>query len=579
MESVRVDERPVFDSASRDDLGIEFCVGEGIEIGAGTRPTRVAKGSVLHFADKRTPEELKSYFQTDEVVAVKSLSTFADRCFDFVIAHHVLEHSANVIQTLIEWMTLLKANGTLFISLPNKQTTPDATRLLTPPTHFVLDYLYKTSEDDYESREHICSFLWGWIDVGGLAGKTKQESAHLVSDALNSDTNDLHWHTFNADTMRFVVETAAALAGRSVEIEVIQDGFKTGDEHRFVCRLPERQEEAPTIVSELLDIKRRLRPAVMRMALEYLDGLVTYSLSKEHKGKLFLIEDGRVRWVRSPQTLKDKGLDSRDYTYLEICPEDAGVIGPDIAAPDRKQAVVARLRGRESQRGIELSPGAVPVIDKDSFNVIYVDKFDHSVSDTYLDGTPVRIDVLLGEKLIDEVLEHDAYSYLFSSHVIEYIPDFIQFFKSAANVLMDSARLIMYVPDKRYTFDVLRSESTIDQIEEAHRQGLRHPSRDMAMDVYTRSDFTATAMDIWEGRYSGSPSHKLEDAEKIVRDLALDSADMHCFAFTPESFRGLIKHVIAKHVPVFEIIQITDTPYGQNEFLVDLVVHKEGRRR
>lgn len=577
MKASRVDGKNVYDGASRDDLGIEFCVGEGIEIGAGTRPTRVAKESVLHFADKRTPEELRSYFATDDVVTVKNLNAFAGSRFDFVIAHHVLEHSANVIQTLIEWMSLLKDNGVLFISLPNKQVTPDAARLLTPPTHFVLDYLYKTSEDDYESREHICSFLWGWIDVGGLAGKTKQESACLVSNALNSDTNDLHWHTFNAATMKFVVETAAALACRTVEIEVVQDGFRTGNEHRLVCRLHEQHEEVHAIASELLDIKRRLRPAVMGAALEYMDEAVTYSLSKEHKGKLFLVKDGRAHWVRSPQTLKDKGLDNRDYAYLELCQEDANLVGSDIAAPDRKQAVVARLHGRESRRGIELSPGAVPIVDKDSFNVVYVDKFDHSVSDTYLDGTPVRIDTLLGDKLIDEVLEHETYSYIISSHVIEHIPDFIQFFKSAANVLVDGARLIMYVPDKRYTFDVLRSESTIDQIEEAHRQGLRHPSRNMAMDVYARSDFAANVTDIWEGRHIGSPSHKPEDAERIVRDLALDSADMHCFTFTPESFRGLIKHIIAKHVPVFEIVQITDTPYGQNEFLVDLVVHKEVR--
>ncbi|SJZ89875.1 Methyltransferase domain-containing protein, partial [Trichlorobacter thiogenes] len=159
--------------ASRNDIGELFCKGEGLEIGAGCLPTSVAKGSVIHFADKRTPDELRTYFSTNDIVNVQSLSVFEGQEFDFVIAHHVLEHSANVIQTLIHWISFVKDGGILFLSLPNRHITPDASRLLTPPTHFLLDYAYQITEDDYESREHICSFLWGWIDVGGLEGKSK----------------------------------------------------------------------------------------------------------------------------------------------------------------------------------------------------------------------------------------------------------------------------------------------------------------------------------------------------------------------------------------------------------------------
>lgn len=244
--------------------------------------------------------------------------------------------------------------------------------------------------------------------------------------------------------------------------------------------------------------------------------------------------------------------------------------------PDRKHAVIERLRGRERQCGIELSPGAVPIIDKDTFNVVYLDKFDHSSTDSYLNGTPVRIDALLGEKYIDEVLEHDTYAYLFSSHVIEHIPDFIQFFISAANVLADGARLLMYVPDKRYTFDVLRSETTIAQIEEAYRQRLRHPSRDMVMDWYKGVDLSASAVALWKKIYAPQPTHKAIDAERIAQDVILEDEDIHCFTFTPESFRVLIAYVIAEYAPVYRVIEITETPYGQNEFLVDMTVCKSG---
>lgn len=256
--------------------------------------------------------------------------------------------------------------------------------------------------------------------------------------------------------------------------------------------------------------------------------------------------------------------------------------GISIGEPvfDRRSAIYSRLRGLENLSGIELAPGSSPILEKGAFNVTYVDKFDHSKnSDTYLQGQPVHIDCLLGDKLIDEILEHHTFNYVVSSHVIEHVPDFIQFFKSAANVLLNGARLVMYVPDKRYTFDVLRPVSTITDIEEAHNQHLRHPSRAMARDVYVNSDLSAEAAGLWDKSYSPIPTRDSSEALKIADELDLSKADLHCFTFTPKSFLDLINHVIAKHVPAFQVLEITETPYRCNEFIVDLVLRKYMRRQ
>lgn len=316
--------------ASRDDLGKLFCKGEGLEIGAGCLPTAIAKDAIVHYADKRTPTELKTYFASHDVVNVQSLSLFEGKNFDFLMAHHVLEHSANVIQTLCYWMSLVKDGGVLFLCLPNRHITPDASRLLTPPTHFLLDYINQATEDDFESREHICSFLWGWIDVGGLQDTTKLEAAGRVSNALNSAVNDLHWHTFNIDTMKFVVKMAATLSGRSVDIIFEQDGFQVKDEHRLVCRVVNAASPASENINQLIDLGKKLRSVIYNVTLEGLEGCATYALSKEHKGKLFLVDQSKVRWIRSPETLIKKGLSGRDYTYLEIGDKEKNILGPDI---------------------------------------------------------------------------------------------------------------------------------------------------------------------------------------------------------------------------------------------------------
>lgn len=315
---------------SRDVLAKTYCKGEGLEIGAGCLPTAVSENVIVHYADKRTPEELKTYFASNAAINVESLSTFEGKKFDFLMAHHVLEHSANVIQTLIHWMSLVKDDGVLFLCLPNRHITPDASRLLTPPTHFLLDYVNQATEDDYESREHICSFLWGWIDTGGLQDKTKLEAAALVSNALDSAENDLHWHTFNIDTMKFVINMAASLSGRTIAIEFEQDGFQVHNEHKLVCRLVKRISPISENINQLINLRERLRSVIYDVALEEMEGCATFSLSKEHKGKIFQIDHGKVRWIRSPKTLKEKGLDTCDFTYLEIGDEEKTLLGLDI---------------------------------------------------------------------------------------------------------------------------------------------------------------------------------------------------------------------------------------------------------
>jgi 2-polyprenyl-3-methyl-5-hydroxy-6-metoxy-1,4-benzoquinol methylase len=559
---------------SRDQLGELFCNGMGLEIGAGLVPTRAAPGSSVRYADKRSDEELRAYFGSDQTVGVESLSSISHERFDFLIAHHVLEHSANVIETLVEWLGMIEEGGTLFLSLPNRHQTPDNLRLLTPPTHFLLDYSYGVTEDDYESREHICSFLWSWIDVGGLEGKTKMESASLVFAALHSEQNDLHWHTFNADTLEFVVRTAAGVLGLSAETLYLHDGYRSGSEHRGVFRIGKSANVRSARMKRLIEIKQEMRGLINELAIEGLEGKATFSLSRENRGKIFAVEEGKLRWVRSPVTLEERGLSDVDYTYLETSGMDPGLMGEEInvQARDRKSEIADRLKGLRSEPGIELSPGSHPMLEKSQFNVTYLDKMDHSTMATYLSGTPVPVDVVLGDRLIDEVLPHGSLSYIVSSHVIEHVPDFIQFFISSSRLLKPGGKIVMYVPDKRYTFDILRAVSNVDDIVAAHEARLRSPNRAMFIDAYANSDFQADTAGIWEGSYEPKPARTLEHATEIADGTDLSTADVHCFTFTPDSMRTLLDYVVSEHIPAFESVIVEDTRIGANEFIVEMTL-------
>lgn len=347
---------------TRDDLARRFCIGKGVEVGPGMRPTRVGSGSSLSFVDKRSPGELNEYFGSVDVVTGPRLEVYEPRSFDFLIAHHVLEHSSNVLEELINWMSYVRSGGVIFISVPDKLNSPDMPRLETPPTHFIFDYLMGIDDSSFESREHIYSFLWAWTEVGGLAGKTKQEARELVFMAGHNPINDLHWHVFTGVTLKFAIETAARLSGSVAHVLHANRGEPQTPEHRIVVMLSKATKQDDK-VARLGKLKKVLAPMVMEFCLKALEGQPLYSLSEIDKDKIMVADRGKARWVREPQTLTDRGIDNVPAIYFEFGRARPAAVGPDLASAtfsvtsESREAVSAASNGRA-----KLNPGSTPLI-------------------------------------------------------------------------------------------------------------------------------------------------------------------------------------------------------------------------
>lgn len=558
---------------TRDDLAAKFCKGYGVEIGPGMLPTKVPSGSSLCFVDKRSTEELRTYFSVDDGVTVTArLADFSQASFDFLIAHHVLEHCSNVIEELVAWISYLKDDAILLLSVPIAHCCPDKARLVTPQTHFLMDYIMRTTDTAFESREHIYSFLWGWYDQGGLAGRDKQEAQAMVHQAVHAPVNDLHWHVFSAQTFRFVVEIAAKLALRNCQILYQDNGILGLEEHRIVVRLV-KAESIEGDVGRLKVLRDELAPLITRISLESLEGQKVYCLSEQDAGKVFIAENGRCRWVREPEILDVRGLTNAPAAYLEVAPFGEDAYGPDIANAiyDRTSAIKQRVR--KDGRGLEISPGNSPLIHKDEGNVTYCDKVN---DETWIDNYKgyhqerLRIDIVLGDGLLCEYFSPESFDYIVSSHVLEHIPDFIQFFLSVEKILAPDGDLVMLVPDKRYTFDALQDISSVVDIEDAYKCKLRGPSPTMVRKWYSRVDQKADAVALWNGTYNPKPMHNEQEVEKILQEVDYSKIDVHCWMFTPEGIRTLLEHVVRKFTKQLQIAEITEPRKGSNEFLVHM---------
>lgn len=561
---------------TRNELSLKYCHGSGVELGPGLHPTQVGPGVNVAFVDKRSRDELKSYFGVSNVAAAEKLTDYNPGSFDFLMAHHVLEHCSNVIETLENWIGYLKPVGTLFLSVPNRKFCADQSRLVATPLHFLYDYILGLDDLSFESREHIYSFLCGWYEEGGLKGKGKKDCHDLIKMAIHQPNNDLHWHVFTFSTFKYVIEVAAALAGRSTEFLHQFDARDEAAEHRIVVSL------APGLAKRddmhfLSGLRRDLPRKLAHISLGFLEGLPAYLLSERDAGKGFLVDQSKLRWVREAEVYQALGLNKLEPVYFEPGNAAPDVFGKDIISPPlrplavgRKEAVLNRIPLEGD--GLELSPGTAPLVDKRESRVVYCDKFGpEDWPRLYPGGTFVDIDVVLADRSLDQVFSKGQFDYIVSSHVVEHIPDFIQFFISANKILRPNGVIVSLLPDKRYTFDVLRQISSVQDIELAHMAKRISPSDAMVEEFYLNCDMNASAEGLWNGTYKPQRSHTPQDA--LLHLTKIDpqkKPDVHCFTFTPQTFRVLIAHVIDRYVPNLSLMEITDTAHGANEFLVHL---------
>jgi SAM-dependent methyltransferase len=84
-----------------------------------------------------------------------ALGGIPSKSYDFVLSSHVLEHTANPILALKEWVRLLKDRGLLIMLLPHRDGTFDHRRPVTTMQHLISDFESCMAEDDLTHMPEI----------------------------------------------------------------------------------------------------------------------------------------------------------------------------------------------------------------------------------------------------------------------------------------------------------------------------------------------------------------------------------------------------------------------------------------
>jgi SAM-dependent methyltransferase len=187
---------------------------------------------------------------------------------------------------------------------------------------------------------------------------------------------------------------------------------------------------------------------------------------------------------------------------------------------DRRKRLLGDLDLAHST-GLEIGPRHAPLVARTEGPVKYVDytdtqslraaQFDPSIDVDKI----VDVDIVWGERRLREAAGGEV-DYVVASHVIEHVPDLIGWLHELREVLKPGGVLGLAVPDRRFTFDVLRRETDLAEVVEAYLTQSRRPSIRQVFDAASAS----AEVDVgaaWRGELAADPEAPLKGAPGALR--------------------------------------------------------------
>lgn len=125
------------------------------------------------------------------------LSLITNSKYEFVISSNCLEHVANPLKAIEEWIRVLKSGGLLLLVLPNKEYCFDHNRPITEFSHLLKDYQNNITENDLTHLDEILELHD--LEMDKPAGSLEQFRERSLN---NFENRALHQHVFDLTNLK-----------------------------------------------------------------------------------------------------------------------------------------------------------------------------------------------------------------------------------------------------------------------------------------------------------------------------------------------------------------------------------------
>lgn len=208
-------------------------------------------------------------------------------------------------------------------------------------------------------------------------------------------------------------------------------------------------------------------------------------------------------------------------------------------------------------KGLEIGPSMHPTLDNSEFNICFLDystreeQYEHCASDDDYRRVP-ETDIIVSSDQYTSFVS-GTYDYIVANHVIEHVSDVISWLCELEKMLVDNGMLFLTIPDKRFSFDKYRQDTSFTHLMCDYFQGGEYSDKEHMLDIYINYDST----------YVGEKFDPISKMNKgMLREIFLKDPfiGLHRHVFSSETFlHKILKPILASGFVKMSIVEFSPT--------------------
>lgn len=212
---------------NRLELSKKYAKGNGLEIAPFHNPWPTNPGiESMFYIDLFTNDQLREQYpehKDDKLCRIDAIEDgqfckkLGDDSFDFVFSSHVLEHCPQVIETVRNWLRVVKNGGHVIMAIPLMHNPIDKNRSPTTWQHVY---------DEFKSDRWVDNYYDHYIEyhchVDGLINEELRERASLSVSTFPH----IHFHCWDLTGLKSLFDNMEKSFGRFKIVEFIEAGHE-----------------------------------------------------------------------------------------------------------------------------------------------------------------------------------------------------------------------------------------------------------------------------------------------------------------------------------------------------------------
>jgi SAM-dependent methyltransferase len=225
---------------------------------------------------------------------------------------------------------------------------------------------------------------------------------------------------------------------------------------------------------------------------------------------------------------------------------------------------------------LEIGPLTTPTYTPQDASVKYMDWFSREeLTRIYREDSKLNVadiidvDYVIKERRFSEFIR-DTFDLVIANHIMEHIPDVIAWIQELQKILSEDGSIFLSVPEKKYTFDFLRHETTAVEILRCFHEKLDKPSYyQILAGIYHHRPITPTD-NYWTKikKVKSRPISFSDAMEEADRAQGFHTGGFHCHVFSRKSFPNVWSDLLESGLIEMEITEISRIMRDVGEFHV-----------